>query len=452
MPSKYGKRTRTQIEPRPTSGTSFKMGQFYKSSKQFGPWIKSPSTPTSALYNQPYVRSKTTTDYVHPGPPYHEGGPFTSVSDVRDMGVPALQGYGSYTSQTETDVLGFRKYVGGFGMPIWPTFTVDSILPSLDAWRLLVFNKLKPRLEKANLGVALAEARDFPRMMKSTARSFHEIWKGMGGNSNIPSGAFRRGLTGYIRMSPKKRADEFLNVQFGWIPFLKDLNDFNDVLQNSKDYIADLEKRNNQWEHRKKTLLIQETPEEIIQEGTNQCLVQPTPGDIFCNVSNGERYHWILSSSTFTRVWCTGWFKFYHPAFDVSLAGHDSAWNRVHQNMILAGVRVNPSVIWKATPWTWLADWFGSVGNVVDNVTAAGEDGVVSKDLCLMHHRIQKFTLYQMVNFKDGGPRVFTYRYSYATKQRDVAANPYGFGLLPNQLTGMQWSILAALGLGRTRG
>jgi len=113
------------------------------------------------------------------------------------------------------------------------------------------------------------------------------------------------------------------------------------------------------------------------------------------------------------------------------------------------GVRISPSNVWRATPWTWLIDWGINVGRNLDRVSEYLLDGVVAKYLYLMHHQKQRFVLKQTLPFLTGTVVLEFYR-DVETKQRKEAGSPYGFDSPWESLSPKKLAILAALGLSRT--
>lgn len=392
-------------------------------------------------------------DQTNPGPPFMTGGPLTSVKTSLPHHV--IKGVGVYESPINSDPVdqgfgtGHHRYTGGWGDPDffgdnwneskYSTLGYDqsdpNIFKPLGLLAAGAYAKLRPKIEHAGMGVALAEARDIPRMMKGTAKQFSDIWNAMGGRS---SGGI---------MQPKRLSNDFLNIQFGWIPFLNDMRQFYDVYQNSKKYIARLRRDNNQWVKRYRNDKIIESETYISFEPGNR--VNPGPGFQLgaALYSNNPQSHLIQRTST--QVWYEGRFKYYRSEFDESRPGSDSLFGDIQRQMTLYGARISPSNIYKATPWTWLIDWFTNVGDVVDRASDAGMDGVVSKYMYLMHHDVREIILRQFLHMKYGGTLTMDFSRKADIKRRVSADTPYGFGLTWETLSPRQLAILGALGISR---
>jgi hypothetical protein len=114
------------------------------------------------------------------------------------------------------------------------------------------------------------------------------------------------------------------------------------------------------------------------------------------------------------------------------------------------GFDVNPEVVWNAMPWSWLADWFGNVGDVMSNLSANAADDLVMDYGYVMGTKTfsNKYTvtgtLYNMARSK--GSLLLSAERSIVVKQR-VPGHPYSFGASPGDLSNRQIAILAALGL-----
>lgn len=390
---------------------------------------------------------KETSDEIHPGPPFKNGGPFASI----EVHVPRRVLAGHTTQVSKVSLTEELRIEGAFAYPDlsrdpdvsnYSSFGLGtganvSAFPNLSPWGPRAYARLRPQLEKAGMSVFLAEARDIPRMLRTTAKGFHDIWKGLGGKSHSS-----------WSQQPKKVADHFLNNQFGWVPFVNDLVKFNDVVTNSQKYIDQLEKDNNQWVRRTRTMA--HTEESVKVDSVLGLGCEPVKfemADFMPFGATGPR--WDVHVETTSLIWATGSFKYYRPEFDTSLPSHDSAWDTSQRYLTLLGARVNPSNVYKATPWTWLIDWFSNVGDNVDLANDIVQDSVVSKYMYVMQTRTVHCRSYHYVPWFSG-PRVHTWDRFITTKQRQSASSSFGFDLSPDALTLRQIAILGALGVSRT--
>lgn len=448
-------RSRSTPSPRYNNAT-MKIGELT-------PWAFdfSPPQATGPKLNQfvqgqpPYLKAELTWDQKNPGPPYRQGGPFANMK----ISFPPLlvQGHRTCTTAPEhrqnPNGTGWI-YVGGFSDPsfagdILPgadyvglasgVFDHGQYFPDLSVLGPEAYRKARPPIEEAGAGQFFAELRDIPRMLKTTAEGFKDVWKSIGGKRGSPL------------MQPKKVADQFLNEQFGWAPFIGDLVKFDHVYRNSADYIDRIKRQNDQWVRRSRVLNHTETIETLASD--NIPGVYPA-GDQFTQMcrpmtwkGNTVRAYYETTVERVTHTWTTGLFKYYRPEFDSNLMDFDSNWKTAQRYLTLYGLRANPSVLYKITPWSWLADWFTNLGDNIDNASARAFDGSLSKNLYIMAHtsRIVKFKSFY--NFWDGPLTTEWYR-NIETKQR-AEGGPYGFGWSQSDLSPRQLAILGALGITR---
>lgn len=453
MSFKYESRFRERLTPSPPN-KRVKAGRYRKISLPTGAVISDVNVNVDCAISS-NMEVERTWDRVNPGPPFISGGTFTNVKAK----IPSFDVKGSGYYQIGPPQFGVPnqrwEYTGGFTNPMFAntdnatlanydgigTNPGDQILiPPMQTQCSEVISKLRPHLEKAGLAVALAEARDVPRMLKTTANGFHGLWQSIGGSSSAPV------------MQPKWAADQFLNQQFGWVPFLKDLRQFDDVFQNFLKYRDEVTRRNGTWERRVRTFAHTET--EIKLRSDDQPRVEPWSFDyeIFCTprVISGSNVYGQSSirERISSREWATGWFKYYRPEFDRSLPDYESSWNNIQQQMILYGARINPSNVWKATPWTWLIDWASNVGDVIDNANAMAFDAMVSQYVYLMRDRVRE-VIFNTTIFFTKGPLTLEWSRFSEIKGRIPADNPFNFCLPWSGLTARQLAILGALGISR---
>jgi hypothetical protein len=125
---------------------------------------------------------------------------------------------------------------------------------------------------------------------------------------------------------------------------------------------------------------------------------------------------------------------------------------------------ISASTAWNLVPFSWAADWITNAGDVIHNISAFSQDGLVMPWGYIMeessHEVIRKVVgarvgvgLYEVTygghTYKQIPSEVsMTLR---ATSKRRRKATPYGFGLNTALFTQRQWAILAALGLSRNQ-
>jgi len=402
-----------------------------------------------------YDKREITMDEIHKGPPWTSGGEFQKVS----VEVPAFKpiGVGTYTSAAAFPNgplgYGWLRYVGGFNNPyffgddenahFYSPFSTPNLLalvPNVSDLGPKAWHMLAPKIESSGLYVFLSESRDIPRMLETTSKAFHETWK-----------SATRGIPNKIKdswhMQPKNVADNYVNHQFGWSPFVGDVVSSLKTYINADEYISRLTRNNGKY-IRKKKVLEEKISTHVLSSGVGQ-LAWPTfayyagePGMF----TGPPMYEVSLTESI--RTSAVGRFRYYLSQFDDSnKAIYNQAINTVMRYCAINGLRVNPSNIYRATPWTWLADWVSNLGDNIANLSTMLEDGMTSDYFYVMHHKSSRVTLKQTLPFGSGSVTLSWSRV-IETKQRTSNVSPFGFSL-STELSARQKAILAALGISR---
>jgi hypothetical protein len=111
------------------------------------------------------------------------------------------------------------------------------------------------------------------------------------------------------------------------------------------------------------------------------------------------------------------------------------------------GLELTPELVWELSPWSWAVDWFSNVGEVVHNITAFAQNGLVMRYGYVMEHSMIRDTYAFSGETGFNSPVVVpTLTLVSETKVRRQA-NPFGFGVDWKGLNPFQLSIAAALGL-----
>lgn len=396
-----------------------------------GPWSKlrdiyySPSWLSDCRHLQEW-----TWDELHPGPPYLTGGPFdnwTLQTDWPNVGGHTSVSYWRY------------KYEGGFVNSIQPEVLLSnaSLSPSEDAsWGDVTslgatgWSRFRPGRPRASLGQFLGEIRDIPRTLKTTAKGFADLWKSMGG---------RKGSMGN---SSKKLSDHWLNTQFGWLPFLNDLNDFYTTAIKLEERLDQMRRENGRWVKRGGTI---RSDTETEEDGGEGVYLYPALNTLLYRSSaDGPYGTWQTVKTTSQVAWFEGKMRFYIPAFT-----GNSISDKARQMAHIYGLTPGPSLVWELTPWSWLIDWVSNIGDCISNIDASLNQGAAAKYAYVMGTTQERVDVTASIFLKSGP--VTLSNYASATRKTRRAASPFGFGLDISDLTGIQWSILGALGLSRLK-
>lgn len=469
MPPIYT-RFRERMEGHSALKTGFvTCGQFYRQLN--GIWTPVEDNlgviaPFRVAPNTDYSKLEACRDNIHEGPPWKSGGDFATIKVVSPS--TKVMGWGTYDTGVNkiSDNFGTNKwrYVGGFTNPVFtgdgfaPTYFkranistllhTNALLPSIDDFGPQAYARMKPRLQNADVMVDLAESRDIPRMLRRTSSEFHTIFSDYYASQTFGGRLLRVPRRGNVDWRlPPEIGNSFLNAQFGWAPFISSLTKIGQTIRDGNGLIDQIKKNNNVWIKRK--WVKDETAVSTLLGSGDSIRCSPLGNTINQMCVNGQPPgHWELYRDVTTRVYAVGRFKYYRPEFDASTPTHNSTWDSLQRHLTILGLRVNASNVYKATPWTWLGDYFSNAGDLVDAINDWGVDGIVCKYMYLMNTQTVSIRLKQTINFHTG-PVSFEWSRNILTKQRESAGSPFDFRLtLP--LTAKQLAVLVALGASRT--
>lgn len=383
-------------------------------------------------------------DEIHGRPPYLEGGPFNKWSLARSTpvtgkGVYLTRPYGGYMQKYDGGFITIVDWKGLSPAPTdinWYRLGKKNYFPDgnhtwgdVSSYGPTAWKRFRPGRSPADVAVFLGEIRDTPRMLKTTARAFNDLFVSRFGRR--PKKAL------------KKASEHWLNTQFGWIPFLSDLRSFYLTWKKADKLVSDLMRMNNRWIKRGGTVVEREDVEILskIDVCTNysQLGVNPALSTAFHRVpSNLGKY--TLSRITAQRVWFEARFRYYIPNIESVI------WKqRAYQQLF--GLSVTPALVWELIPWSWLVDWFSNVGDVISNLDTGLAQNLVAKYAYVMGTTESHLRQLAHLDLHDG-PVNAEFTFDFERKQR-TEANPFGFGLTWDNLSLRQWSILGALGFTR---
>lgn len=233
----------------------------------------------------------------------------------------------------------------------------------------------------------------------------------------------------------KQLGGEYLNVEFGWKPFVKDVKDFAYVLGNQAKKLEDLLKRSNKLIKRSYRF-----PVEASQtvERSNFAFPQPTMS---------LYYHGIGDKTTITtssrEIWVEAAFYYHYPEAELYAQNIRGMLGRARH---LYGVRLTPDVIWNLSPWSWAADWFGNIGDIMTNISMFSDDRLAMPYSYLMEKKSVKVEHLLRVKFRSypGPKHLLTQSFETVSKFR-MKSTPYAIGFLGSDLNDRQKAIAAAL-------
>jgi hypothetical protein len=377
-----------------------------------------------------YSFRETCQDYLHPGPPYRTGGPFkkwhylSNESTMQSGGIE-LNGnppYGNWKANVHGHLPG-----SGYKPSVklgWSYAQFVSSDPGGDpsSYGAKAWNKFKPTRPKAGLGQFIGEIHEVPRMLSTTARAFHNTWRAMGGNRT--------------NFGPKAVADNWLNTQFGWLPFLSDLRRLYKTTKNLRQSLEQIRRDNGRWVRRRGSVTV-DGDSVNCGAGVEGSPPQPAISTVFYQPSPRGQTNGIRTVSR--NVWFSGAFRYWIPDIPGSWRWNLKAYNMLYDFM------PSPSLVWELTPWSWLIDWCADIGDVLSNIST-------NDNLCARYaYLMQTYTIRAEISgssYYNSASSSGTWFAELVSKTR-VPASPFGFGLTLGDFTPRQLSILAALGVSK---
>lgn len=240
----------------------------------------------------------------------------------------------------------------------------------------------------------------------------------------------------------KNMSNYWLALQFGWKPLLSDIRKLVQTQMNAQKRLNQL-LRDNGRPVRRRIMLQDDSDFNSESSGNNTNGMFPTFPTGYVSTAK-----WKQIQRAGNRWWASAQFRYWLPD-----GPRDIAWSRMMKARIF-GINPSPSVVYNAVPWSWLADYFTNLGDVISNLDAGVADRLAADRFYVMRERWKTTTCTMWATFRrrDGTPvPISGTASSYGAHKSRGKGDPFGFNTNQNQLTGMQLSILGALGMSRLR-
>lgn len=339
--------------------------------------------------------------------------------------------------------------VGWYTMPVWSTVpkeapSWESVYTDLQSHYPTGRARTLPGAPVANLGQFLVELRDLPQ---TPGRKFlynkGDLFRGLPRLADLPKRALHH-ITNFRNLG-----SEYLNVVFGWKPFVSDLRKLYNYQRLMDDAFAKLVRENGKGIRRRATL-----ESDTVSDVYTKAYTQPYAG-----LLSGKPYRYSGKSfvrvqrTVKTEVWYAARYQYFIPEENLQ----SSQWTK-KAKLALMGGYPSPELLWEVMPWSWLIDWFTNFGDVASNLSYHPAENLISNYSFVMKH-VKEETVatchvshpaqnsqYITVEAQD---HTFRSIYKSEVKSRAGGANPFGLDVSWNSLTPYQLSIVAALGLSR---
>lgn len=416
-------------------------------------------------------------DQVNPGPPFRTGGPFFLTRKFFHANQKQGNVYLVGPRITDPEMLGFVPtpeeswhwtYKGGFGDPILgappplpamafqPTGVESGFHPDANPDNLGSFGnrgwaKLRPDPAQGSLAQAVLELREAPKMLQTSARSFHLAWTSWRRTTMQSDAVNRELLRDHVRQVP----DEFLNQQFGWFPFFRDLSEQLKLVTDFRNQEAKFLRLNGQWQKRRWREPDFRLDDLVYQSNSNSADTYASPSlfsfrepfnirDPEGQHGHGRPDHLGIRRQVIVEIWYEGKFRSYRPEFDKGLESGYPALDSARRWMAMSGLQANPTTLYNIVPWTWLIDWFAGVGDAIQRYEDMLTDSVACEYFYLMRRIVDRLE-YTITKQTCAGPLELKWFDGVETKRRAVGKSAFGFSGSPSGLTSRQQAILGAL-------
>jgi len=230
---------------------------------------------------------------------------------------------------------------------------------------------------------------------------------------------------------------EYLNSEFGWRPLVNEVLGLANAIDNSDQLLRRYEQDSGKRIFRTYNYPLQITTTEEQIPGS-----YPSPA---------LRTQYWSSTGTLTIITKTTVKKWFEGCFTYYLAPQGSLVREEQLAAKRIGHRLTPEVLWNLTPWSWAADWVSNIGDVIHNVSAFQNDGLVMPwGYSMCQTTVEKSYHLSGARTKYENRDVAVSQTLRSTRRQRKKATPFGFGLELDGFSNRQWAIIGALGLTRS--
>lgn len=305
------------------------------------------------------------------------------------------------------------SYVGSMAASMGLPGYGDDVFLLPDSYGAEAYDRMKPTKPDFSVLNYLFELKDVPSMLRARHEKLSDI------------GSY------------------YLALKFGWEPLLRDLRNLFTFQQRAQKHLAQLIRDNGRSVRRRVNLFDRELSS-TQNSGSSYGVIAPIVDTWFFQ----EEPKFTDKVVEYDRCWASGRFKYHLPP-----GPRDVNWNR---RMVgrLFGATPSPAVLWNAIPYSWLIDWFTNAGHVISNMDAGVADRLAA-DYCyiMREYGLRTSREVEFVVARKSGQKIRMTSTSLGTTRymTRVPGSPFGFNISEESLTGMQLSILGALGLSKLR-
>lgn len=291
-------------------------------------------------------------------------------------------------------------------LPAFPALS-DS---ALDAMGTTAIARTEPTAPAFDLATAIGELRS-------------------DGIPNIPGPEMREQVK-----HARTAGDNYLNLEFGWFPLVRSVQEFATAVNNSDSILRKYQEGANRVIKRSYEWPV------LDEQQFYETKFAAFPSDAGQFTGGGR-----MNQRT-RKTWFEVDYIYYLPTGG-STTDKIRRYGSYARKLI--GVDLSPEVLWNLAPWSWAADWFGNTGDMIHNISAIGNDGLVMRNGYIMSHNRYLTRDSGQIARSAGRPPTFQIKERLVETKVRRGATPLGFGVSYAGLSLKQKAIIAALGLSR---
>lgn len=265
--------------------------------------------------------------------------------------------------------------------------------------------------------------------------------------SGLPTSLMDKGFMYNKTRFARNAGSQYLNYAFGWLPFVNDIRSIMKAVIQADIIIGQFERDSGRGVRRRHRFpTINSTPINDVLVGRRSF---PHLNSTALYDNSGYDRSIYRTDTLSQNISFSGQYM-YH--LDVGTTARDKLGQYSSFAKKLMGPGLSPEILWNIAPWSWLADWYANVGDIIANTTRFSDDSLVLRYGYLM----RQSSLMQRYTVKDpgflNGPKGPVSAFALTTQKERYRATPYGFGLDPVAFSPQRWAILIALGMSNTPG
>ncbi len=236
----------------------------------------------------------------------------------------------------------------------------------------------------------------------------------------------------------KSAGEEYLNLEFGWLPLISDIRDVCHAVVNSHEILRNVE-RGSGFKTRT-GYHYPTTSTDLV--GSSALITSVDP-----KLSGWDAGPIVFNGQSTEAVWFSGCFTYVLPVPPGKMTEMDRY--RSYADHVL-GMKPTVENVWDAAPWSWAVDWAVNVGDVLHNISAFHNDSLIMQYGYIMKHiqNVQSWTAVGTNSTNKFSSRCTGCSLVNTSEWKvRYPASPYGFGLTYDGLSSVQKGILAAVGI-----